>query len=200
MEGTKHEKITLVVLGYIIGAATVFVAMYIPLQHAKMKKTMMWAPAPAAMPAPAIETPPITPDVSAEPATDTVSATDAMVTYADNALRYINNDNELVLSIHESEIINRQGFEKQGFHTSAPVYSLSPDEKFVFFCEQHTTDVNECNAFVYDITNNTIQFVQSEKVPVTLETDAARAVTWNADGLVIADMTSVSQETPWVVK
>ncbi len=205
MEGTKHEKITLVVLGYIIGGVTVFIGALAAEHGYQMSiKPHMEASVYSAL---APESPELEPAAVAEqpvetptPVPESVPVDMLPVAYFDSALRVADGETKLVLSQLVESTPDDAAFANQGYHVETPTYTVSENGQFVFFCERHDVADNYCHAFVFDSVTASIYIVQHDKNPLTPTLDQAAAALWVDGLLTIGDFTSTDTATPWVVK
>lgn len=201
MEGTKHEKAVLVVLSYIVGITSGFIAFGLT-QNTSALQTIS--------PNIIIEETPQTPVASDnmesefskpnEMPLEIPSANPVQVTYQDGRLIVDVNGATQILSVERSRLNQEAAsyFTKQGMHTIEPIFVLSPDNNFVYFCEQAaTTDV--CQSLVYDIKNEMINYVSNNGVKVALTRAEAQQVSWQGSLLVSGTNSSDSTATPWLL-
>jgi hypothetical protein len=192
LEGTKHEKAVLVLIAYIIGFTSSFIAFGVMDQVAP----------PAALES-AVTTWPegYTPPTEMPPTEETVSAVPTgagIASYEDGKL-YANVQGEryvLSLSNDIMDVSNVEGFATQGIHEALPTYSASADGRFVHFCEQQTP-ADSCTHFVFDADRNVIQPVSYEDKSFITTVNEALSTVWNGDALRIAQYASVSEAQPW---
>lgn len=193
IEGTKHEKAVLVVMAYIIGFTSGFIAFGV---------TSMGDAAPSAVPAPtnfvpADYTPPTeNPPVVSENAP--AGNQSEIATYEDGKLYATVKGERYVLSLHSDimDVDNVEGFSTQGIHEALPTYSTSPDGRFVHFCEQQTTE-DSCVHFIFDTERNVIQPVSKDgQRYMTTDAVAATAI-WSDVGITIGSDSSADASTPW---
>jgi hypothetical protein len=210
MEGTKHEKAVIVVLAYIVGFTSGFIAFGVT-QPDLQSIAPIEMPLETGLPT---ETVPVTSDGTKLPMTDTAPTagatendytvpkyTEGTHVYYENGRLFLSVDgNVSLLSIERNRMAANvtEFFRTQGSHVAIPHYALSPDNKFVYFCEQQG-DADSCVSFIYDVTAQTIQFVVDNGEKVTLT--AAEAKTGRFDGatLVIGLQQSTDPTTPWKV-
>jgi hypothetical protein len=194
LEGTKHEKAVLIVVAYIIGFTSGFIAFGISGGFRTTTVDAVATPAPF-IPAdytPPTENPPLVEDL---PATSPV---DEIVSYEEGKLYATVKGERFVLSLHNDVMSteNVEGFSTQGIHAALPVYSSSPDGRFVHFCEQQT-EVAECTHFVFDTEANVIQPVSVNGRKLVTSDDIAKTAIWSTDGLLIERYRSYTADAPW---
>jgi len=191
MEGTKHEKVVLVVLAYIIGFTSGLIAFGINQsvflgadgQDSELKYDVQ--------------------KISTDESFNDTEHSDntEIVTYKDGYLRVISGDNNFLLSIDKNLVDEESldSFTEQGLHTAIPFFVASPDNRYVYFCEQHSID-DSCMSFVFDSKSSVIQFVNNNGQKLSTTAAVARGAHWGDDGmLIIGDFSSLTIDTPWKV-
>lgn len=192
MEGTKHEKALLVVLSYIVGLTSGFIAFGLTQSNQILETTDVVSSYEGESQLVAT-----TEENSVE---ETPVSSGVKVTYDDGRLTVDVNGSIQLLSVERSRLNLEAAsyFTKQGTHSIEPVYKLSPDSKYVFFCEQDTT-TDSCQSFVYDIQNEMIHYVTNNGTKLALSRDEAKQVVWDGLVLVAGLNTSNSSESPWLL-
>lgn len=81
-----------------------------------------------------------------------------------------------------------------GYHYSIPDSIVSPNELFVYFCEQEVQAATTCLPYIYSTLDDSVRLIKTDE-PVTIN-DKAR---WQADGIlqIGSTYTSTSGITPW---
>ncbi len=202
IEGTKHEKAVLVVMAYIIGFTSGFIAFGISggmsAKEYKMDSNMptMEFP-PMGEYTPPTENPPMDTTIPAD-ADDITMPAGEVVSYEDGKLYAMVGDERFVLSISNSIMPreNVEGFSTQGIHENLPAYVASADSNYVYFCEQQGS-TPECTHFVFDVTSNIIQFVSVDGEKLVTDNSVATEATWGTTGLTVAGYTSIDPTMPW---
>ncbi len=204
IEGTKHEKVVIIVLAYVMGFTAGFICFGIT-----SKFNAAVAPAPVvAVAAPIVDESP-TPTEATEPATPeaTVAATPVTndpgvttVTYTDGKLQAHVGAETYLLSMKLAALdsTEKTEFQNQGTHTDIPSYSVSPDGNWIYFCEQQTAEDN-CNSFMYDVTKKVIKYVSADGKKLTTTAEVAKAATWSGKGITIDGKTSKDVADPAVL-
>jgi hypothetical protein len=192
MEGTKHEKITLVVLGYIIGGATFFSATFIG--HAPNNKDLA-------------EKNFTSSEIATEAVSNeniSVSTTLSAASYKDGFLRVSTSNGEFILSIKQEHVKN-SGLTfapgEQGYHYNEIPFLTSPANGFVFFCEQHSTNSESCTPYIFDteaLHTYKVQNTDGEDIAVT--TANAREARFSGNILTLGTFSSLDEKMPWQVK
>jgi hypothetical protein len=89
----------------------------------------------------------------------------------------------------------QSAFENQGLHVDIPAYIASPDNKFVYFCEQ-PAKTDSCNSFVFDVEKNVIEYVSVDGKKLTTTGAVAKTASWSEKGLTIDGKTSAEATAP----
>jgi hypothetical protein len=192
LEGTKHEKAVLVVIAYIIGFTSSFIAFGVMEQYqapAVLETTETWPEGYM----PPTEQPPLDEAVSTEE-----SPTNSMAVYEEGKLYATVAGERYVLSLSNDimDVTNVEGFATQGIHENIPTFSASNDSRFVHFCEQQT-EADACTHFIFDAGRNVIQPVSLNGQSFITTISEALSTVWNNDTLTIANYASVSEAEPW---
>jgi uncharacterized protein YbcV (DUF1398 family) len=204
IEGTKHEKVVIIVLSYVIGFTAGFICFGVA-QSMRVLPTDDAAPISLV----ATEETPIEPveiteaDIVAETSNEEALAAESnvfTVTYTDDKLQVTAGDNTYLLSMKSSGLDSsvQSAFKNQGLHTDIPAYSVSPDNKFVYFCEQQST-ADSCNSFIFDVVKNTIVYVTVDGTKLVTTGVVAKTATWSEKGLTIEGKTSAEATAPAVL-
>jgi hypothetical protein len=198
IEGTKHEKAVLVILSYVAGFTAGFIVFGLSqtpaLQSVTVTPEVVTAvpnnvvaevPAPAAPAAEAVENTE-TPDMSQE------------VLYKDGRLMANVNGASVLLSaqLQTVDAETAKAFANQGVHETIPQYMASDDGNFIYYCEQHS-QADSCTNFVYDVTNQIIQYVTRDGAKLVTTAEEAKTATWSGSTLTIGSASSASAATPW---
>lgn len=188
MEGSRHEKAALVLASYVIGFTTAFI---LYAQITTNAEESYFISTPSAMPAAVVQ---------ATPA-DTVPAAEVsgMVSYQDGRLTVTRNDESVLLSFNPETSGLRANTTDlgQGFHYDTPVYRVSPNNDFVFFCEKQDVTKDACLGFVYSVDTQTIHPVTKNGAPVLVSRSSANSATWSNSGLTVGSAVSLDAATPW---
>jgi len=191
MNGIRHEQAVLVVMAYIVGFVTAFIAFGISESNKALPLTNYKTDN----------------HISANQVAEAADADVVEVTHSDNKVSYedgmlqVHNvyDNPIVLSVDVSlmpELAEDPQFSDQGVHQSLTQYGVSQDGNYVYFCEQ-MVQPDTCRSFVYDITEDLI-------TPLTFSGDGAEIAVadaatarWSNGVLQIAEYTSEYQSGMW---
>lgn len=190
MEGTRHEKAALISVAYFIGALTAFI------WYGASQTGVLSVIEPVGTQSASV--------VSAvkEPKNEEVSGKrNGIALYHDGVLDVESIDGVKVLSFstETSGFAGSPEFEVQGMHVGDLIFSVSPSEEYVFFCEQKTLALGVCSPFIYDVLGDTIYAVSSGVTEVEVTLNTAKSATWGASGLELGGIVSASNKAPWVM-
>ena len=207
IEGTKHEKVVIIVLSYVIGFTAGFICFGVAAAIHHERATDVAVVAPIALPtndgfAEAVKQAP-----TALPATTTANGTAVTdqirglaVTYEDGKLQAKVGENMYLLSMRSSGLDSavQSAFKNQGIHTDIPAYITSPDNKYVYFCEQQAA-ADSCNSFIFDVEKNVIEYVTVDGKKLSTTGAVAKSATWTEKGLSIDGKVSAEVTAPAVL-
>ncbi len=192
LEGTKHEKAVLVVIAYIIGFTSGFIAFGISELNFKNLDDIA-TDLPVLDPA----TTPYVPPTSQPPAV----IESAAASYSEGKLYADVGEERFVLSI-SNEVMpkdNVEGFATQGIHHNLPIFITSPSGRYVYFCEQQTTE-QKCTSFIFDTYTNLIQFVSVAGDKLLIDNTVAKTAIFAGEALSLGEWVSASSNEPWKLK
>lgn len=87
-----------------------------------------------------------------------------------------------------------------GFHYAIPLVEVSPNAKYIHYCEQTVEIPTECKHFVYVAKDHTVWRVEYNDEQVVSEVGALEAG-WTEDGMLyVGELASVSETEPWLVE
>lgn len=180
IEGSRHEKVAIVIATYVIGFITAYIAFGINADET-------------------IKTLVVTNTISQQAAVaESAAASSEKVRITDKGLIYTDGQTERLISVNVAVLQNATSFENTpGVHTAVHGLSVSPTEQFVYYCEQQFTAETDCVPFLYDVTNDMVHFVSHSDANPALPIDSAQAY-WTSDGrLSLGTFNSQSPLTPW---
>lgn len=200
LEGTKHEKIVLVVLAYIIGLTSGFIGFGINNYfHDRFHNNIMddndmmeYRNSPVLG---AGDKAGYIPPSGQPPKED---GGEESILYKNGQLTVLTEEGPMVLSVHIDQLGQSipESLSVQGHHIEPPVYIASPEGKYVYFCEQHL-GADDCTNLLFDSEAFSIQYVQVEDKKFSIPASQAASAYWAVDGLHIGEYTSESAEIPW---
>lgn len=193
MEGSRHEKATLVALAYGIGALSAFIWFGLGESDFNISYSNVGQSASVIS---AVDNVPVE---SAELKSEPVTL--SPVSYVDGLLEYTSMDGVRLLSFNNelSEEGSDSEFAEQGFHVGTLEYTVSQSGEYVFFCEKKTASSETCRPFVYDALTDTIYPVRKDGDLVDLLNSAVSAVHFTGSRLTIGSDTSSDQSKPWLL-
>lgn len=208
--GTKHEKVVIIVLAYVMGFTAGFICFGVTMPH-----TTQSLPENVAV---ASE---VTTSLEADLNEDSIgglgisdeytqysnqaaSVTQAIpeistnVTYENGRLEVQANGETRLLSVLRVDTTTEGVQVNQGFHTAVPNYAVSQGGAYVYFCEQIDSS-DTCSSFIYDVAANVIRYVSFEGVKLVTTVPEAAAATWTSAGLSIGTKSSADPTNPAIL-
>lgn len=193
MDGSRHERAVLVVLSYVIGFLTAFIAFSIGSSSRDIAKSEVFVYEVAhEYDYRKFASEPSEPDRSFEMLTE--------VLYQDGRLLVQHGAESLLVSLNPEAagfaadtLVN----EPQGHHVTEPTYALAPDGAQLFFCEQQSVNEDVCDTFILDVNERIVRPVKVAGEPLQLSSDEAKEVVWNGRKLAFLDLTSIDETQPW---
>jgi len=187
MEGTRHEKIVLVLVAYVIGFITAFIAFGLKgdsvpvLVRSENLSSQL--------------------NVNSEEYT-TADAAITDVGFGSDGLFVMTNDSERILSADKNALsasVISTTDNIPGFYFSIIDAEASRDGKFAYFCEQRVADAEECYPYVYSIDDDSVHAVKVDG-SLYLSPIASHESSWSERGvLTLNQMMSVDAATPWIL-
>ena len=191
LEGSRHEKVLITITAYVIGFTTAFIAFG---QNQHYHKTKYYLPVTTATHE-TLETSSQTGQLDTtlhQPSTNVIESHEFVT---EVGLYYRSQGDERIVSVNRSYLDNAPM--QNGYHVAVHGVSLSPNEQFMYFCEQVTEAVDECEPFVYAAETDMIYLVNLPDGTSSISLSAHDAY-WQTDNtLVVADFTSTDPTQPW---
>ncbi len=192
MEGTRHERATLVGLAYFLGFLTTFIWLGIDKSTAVLDQGTASVQSAAVMSA--LSEDPVS------PATSEATISESVV-YQNGLLEVTTLGETRVLSfnpeISGAEV--SEEFATQGTHVGEIIYTASPSDEYVFFCEQKSVDAKTCLPFVYDSLSEKIYPLRKDGDRVELLITAAATAVWEGNQLSVGGELSPDSKAPWLL-
>ncbi len=173
MEGTRHERVITVLSAYLIGFTTAFIAFGVT--QIENRVDFVYVPTPSQTAA----------VVNAVP-TDAPVTTVSEAYLSEAGLMYKGNKGEVLVSAYAED------GQKDGVHQSIFEFSMSPDGKYLYFCEVPTADIDACKPFVYVVAAEAVYPVTEggERIALPL---TATSLGWDNLGLTAISGLKVDQ-------
>jgi len=187
MEGTRHEKVALVVVAYIIGAVTVFIG----------SSSNNQIPA---EPVSVVSSDQVASVIATTPAVRNQPVQSSIARYADRVLTVTTPTGERTLSfsVEDPQTIPEQ-FLEQGAHVGNLIFHPSITDEFIFFCEEKVLNADTCNPFVYDVLADVIHPLRLNGERITLLVSAANQASWTSNRLTVGNESSTDPLRPWAL-
>lgn len=142
MEGTRNEKVLIIICSYVIGFTTAYIAYgIVQSTESGVLADTAGTFAASAISAPALPT--------AEPISYEV---------ADDGLYLIKDSEELLISANAGSLSEEEvaDFEGQGVHSEVANVTLTDDGKYLYFCETFPGQ-DTCTPFVYSVDEEVVR-------------------------------------------
>lgn len=184
MEGTRHEKIAIIIAAYIIGFTTAFIAFGVnqpknpiePLQVTARNQQV---------------------DTKESLASNVITS----VGYSNEGLFAVTAGYERLLSAKASTLgasaIASGG--TSGYYFKIIDAEASRDGRFVYFCEQLTQDSKTCDPYVYAIEDDSLHPVKADDVKYQSPVATHESAWSDANELVLNGMISSEKDSPWLL-
>lgn len=185
LEGSRHEKVIIVLSSYVIGFLTAYIAFGMNDTHVSTTLVM-------------VEEVPQTAAV-AETETETeTNLSEVQVVIDPKGLQYVRNNETRLLSVNISALDSAAEYAgMSGVHHNIYGQALSPDNRFVYFCEQTVAGADVCQPFVYDSVTDSVHRVMRADGSTDLAITTHQSA-WEQNGtLVLPGFRSQSPVTPW---
>lgn len=182
MEGTRHERIALVLAAYVIGFVTAFIAFGLT------GDTLY-------------EVPDQTLTVSAAQNKDTVQPKTGVAVGEDGLFVIVDNGERMISASRTTLGASLIGTgEIPGFYTSIIDAEASRNGRFVYFCEQLLDENTTCDPYVYSLDEDALHPIkldgQNYKSPIDGHTSA-----WSEEStLTLNGAISVDPSKPWLLE
>lgn len=187
MEGTRHEKIFIVLLAYTIGFTTAFIGFGLSSMNHKSQQD----------------------EFSALESVSTykqpghnykqLHAKIDSIGFDDSGLYASVRGYKRILSAKQSTLVTSvaQSLPTPGFYTEIYNPLLSPDGWFAFFCEQTSVADKTCTPYVYSLYDDTVYGVSINGQTQHIDIQDSNLLWSSENELVINGWYSVDGETPW---
>ena len=178
----KHEKAIIMLAAYVIGFTTAYISFGIG-NDIEQKNDYI-----------AVYS--VVDEVATDNSIEVNESESSTLEETESGLMFKKGDYERLVTVNKAALI-ASGFNAEDYgYVSLVDYKISPDKKYVYYCEQETQD-DYCSPYVYSPTLDVIypvSFVEGNKVDL-LEYSAE----WRDDGvLVISGDSSSDPESPWL--
>lgn len=190
MEGSRHERVVLVIVSYVIGFITAFIAYSVSTSSNEPSQPVF-----------------VVYEVANEYdykkfADESNEATEVFteVLYQDGRLLVKRGAELLLVSLNPDEAgfpSNALAGEPQGHHVTEPTYELAPDGNKLFFCEQKSTSEDVCSSFILDVQERVVRPVKVAGEPLRITPEEAKEAVWDGNKLALYDLASVDESQPW---
>ena len=176
MKNSPYEKVGLVVLAYIIGFTASFIAFGV--DDTSLHEDVSFYS-----------------DTYVKPVKEifTLAAVEN-----DTGLFAVIDGNDRLIGANKASVI--EGLypeETNGYYYDIHSVNISPDARFIYYCEQVSADEDVCDPLIYNVSADKLHRVKVSTLGGILDKFTSEGE-WLADGkLKIGDFVSPSSETPW---
>ena len=187
----KYEQITLVVLSYVIGFVTAFIAFELADQSVRSHEV----PRTTSYENYGLVETDATKSAAIAPSQE-ARITDVVIT--NEGLFAKMGEEERIVSASRARLAERI----PGYHTQVAAAVVSPDGRRLSFCAEFEDGTSECSCYVYDVESDGIYPVHTEANGTALTQPSDElSIDWLSDNrLRINDWESTSSGQPWVVE
>ncbi len=183
MEGNRHEKIAIVLCGYIIGFTTAFIGFGVNNLNQEIVSEVAYVPVPHAQNVQEITEQPVITGVS----------------FGDDGLYASTPTGSFLLSVKKSTLGASllASAETSGYHYAIVDAEVSRDGKFAYFCEQLSEQSKTCDGYVYSIDEDMLHKVTLGE-SVYAPTVDQHVSSWSEEGLLtVSGNNSLNSTEPW---
>lgn len=167
MEGTRNERVAILLTSYLIG----FITAYIAFGVVQLEESVKFVQLPDQNMASIIA------------AREEVLTTQSVYIAVDKEGLVLIKDGERILLSSNTQG-NSNEFLLEGQHVAISDYSLSNNKEYVYFCELPSSDLDSCRPYIYSIAETIVYpvTVNGERVAFDAE---GQEVSWSEDGELI---------------
>lgn len=197
MEGSRHEKATLISVAYLLGALTIFIG-----YQSTTVQTSQTLPSDVASVISTQSAAVITASESIPVTTETVDWVDpnSAVSYQNGVLAITNDFGRKILSYNPvvSGLEAGAEFSAQGTHTESLIFNVATGDTYVFFCERKE-DTASCVPYMYDSVTDRVYDVTVDSLPSLFTKDQATRSLWTGNTFTVPGYTVVDNDKPWLL-
>lgn len=188
MEGTRHERVALVIVAYIIGFVTAFIAFGVNSMHEEQLSANLRSSSTQVAHAEQQRPQGSSPRIS-------------KILIGENGLFAESNGYERLLSVDIATLPATaiSGFGEDGYFYKVIDALVSEDGQYAYYCEQQKKGDTTCRSFVYSLADDTLHFVKVNGKRYESPIDNHRAA-WGKDSVLTLDeAVSSSSSEPWLL-
>lgn len=182
MEGTRHEKVALIIAAYIIGFTTAFIAFGLFKSGTFEQTTFV----------PVQVTRANVGDLSFK--TNVGLEEDGLYAVTSNYDRILSADKRALTASAISSLVDGSGYHYRIIDAEA-----SRNAKFVYYCEQLSAEAPTCDAFVYDLEKDVVHPVTINGEVASYPVDEHNSYWLGGSTLHVNGATSADGNKPWVL-
>lgn len=182
VEGTRHERVVLIVLAYVIGFITAFIAYnFTPQTDINTQSSL---------------------HVS-EKETGQTPQFAFNVVFEDDGLYAVTNTYRRIISANKnvlSAAAQANIAEGSGYHYKIVDAEASRNGKYIYYCEQLSESSSTCDPYVYNLETDTVHHVTDEGRHLTFPINDHQSQWLEGSILVVNNEASADFQKPWVLE
>ncbi len=182
MEGTRHEKVALIIAAYVIGFITAFIAF--GQDKPQTHESIVLITEEKAFAAPVQE------------------STQTMVGFDEDGLYAITPAGERIISANRN-VLSASALESTGL--AGYFYNIidaepSRDGAYIYFCEQLTAESENCDAYVYALATDTLYRVTLDAQAYSPTIAGHNSMWGTQNDLTLSGAISINTQMPWILE
>ncbi|MFT7507575.1 MAG: hypothetical protein ACI92I_000735 [Acidimicrobiales bacterium] len=167
MEGTKNERVGILVAAYVIGFATAYIAFGV----IQLENNAVFVQEPTSV-------------RNTASVIESVAPVMTGVSVNSDGLVYKGADSEVLLSAKSTP--DEGEYLPEGSHVKISDYSVSPDGEYVYFCELPSLTAESCVPFLYIVSLDVVYPVTIDEERIAFEAKGHK-ISWTEDGQIRID-------------
>ena len=183
MEGTRHEKIVLIIASYVIGFVTAFIAFGIDFFNYQNTTVQN----------------PYVKNLSVAVQQKNTHLQAATIGFSETGFVVKTKNDVQLLSVDKKKVDPEvlSTLDSNAYYAEIVAAEMSPDGRFVFYCQKVTEDSQTCNPFIYVLDAKVLHPVKLNDENY-LSSVATHTSSWLPDNNLIVDgHSSVNADIPW---
>jgi len=169
MEGTRNERVAILLTSYLIGFITAYIAFGVIQFENSLEFTQ-------------VETQHTASVIQARQ--QSVPLENVFLAVDKEGLVLIKNNTRTLLSLNVGNNLNNSF--QDGEHVAISEYALSDDKKHVYFCELPSVTSESCRPYIYSIVDQVVYPVEINGERVAFEAEG-QEISWSIDGTLLVN-------------
>jgi len=182
MEGTRHEKVVLIIAAYLIGFTTAFIAFGVAKMNAGQPVFVVSEK--------------FTQPLQTEAKVNKLSASVAL---NEEGLYVVTEEKERIIAANRKALEDEAslGAAVPGYYYNVIDAETSRDGRFAYYCEQLTEDAANCDPYVYSILTDKIHRVKLDGQTFYPIIENHESMWTGNSTLMVNDAVSADEDMPW---